>query len=329
MIKKAIGGKKKWVVLLICAVPGFIVGWYVVIRLLSPWNTVTIITFQDDFLPDRSHHLQELRVGCYNIAVGRGGKFGAMNWEGGDRDTKIDRVRQIGQLLKTAQLDVVVLNEVDFSSFWSGHIDQAQLIAREAGYPYLVEQRNIDVAIPFCRIQSGNAILSRYPIIKARFVDFPNPSRLQELLGGDTKYGVVCTLELPQDEQIRVFAVHLTVHGEAFRVASVRKILEVYQESEIPLIALGDFNAAPTGYPQFYEDSEGNNAIDLLMQSQQFSTSPSGLPANPHDFTFPSEHPDRVIDWIFVSPPWQLTQKRVLTSDLSDHLPVIARLTKR
>jgi endonuclease/exonuclease/phosphatase family metal-dependent hydrolase len=319
--------KGKWILILIGAVLGIIFGWYLVVRLLSPWNAVKVITLNEEQISDHTIATQELRVGCYNIASGRGGRFGAINWDGGNRTTKIERVKQMGALLKEAQLDIVVLNEVDFSSFWSGHFDQAKVIAQEAGYSYLVEQRNIDAAIPFCSIRLGNAVLSRYPIAEARFVKFPNPSRIWELFGGDTKYGLVCTINLPHEEQVRVFAVHLTVHGEALRVESVRKILEVQQESDIPLIVMGDFNAAPTEYPHFYADEAGNNAIDVLLASKQLTTLPLG-PLDPKDFTFPSENPDRVIDWIFVSPPWQLTEKKVLLSDLSDHLPVIARLTR-
>lgn len=319
--------KGKWIFILIGVVVVFIVGWYLVVRILSPWNAVKVITLNEEQKSNQPRELQELHVGCYNIASGRGGKFGAMNWEGGDRAAKIERVKQMGQMLKEAQLGIVVLNEVDFSSFWSGHFDQAEVIAQEADFPYLVEQRNVDAAIPFCSIRLGNAVLSRYPIAEARFVKFPNRSRIWELFGGDTKYGVVCTINLPHGEQIRVFAVHLTVHGEALRVESVRKILEIQQENDIPLIAMGDFNAAPTEYPHFYADEAGNNAIDVLLASKQMTTLPLG-PLNPKDFTFPSENPDRVIDWIFVSPPWQFTEKKVLLSDLSDHLPVIARLTR-
>lgn len=307
---------------------GFIIGWYGVVRLLSPWNAVKMLTFEEFQAAHSGRAVTELRVGCYNIASGRGGAFGAMNWEGGDRQVKIERVKTIGRFLHDANLDIVVLNEVDFSSFWSGHVNHARILAQEVGYPYLVEQRNVDAAIPFLRVQFGNAVLSRYPITDATFVPFPNPF-MWDILGGDTKYGVVCTVALPGGDQIRVFPVHLTIHGEGLRVASVRKILEIADSSTIPLVALGDFNAAPTGYPQYYADEHGENAIDVLLASQRFETRPIGFPLNPHDYTFPSEAPDRVIDWIFVSPPWQYTEKIVMKSALSDHLPVVARLTRQ
>ena len=135
----------KWIAVIVLVFIGFTIGWYLVVRLASPWNAVKLITLNEKSPLNQADVKQELRVGCYNIAHGRGGRLGTKNWEGGDRATKIDRVKQIGRMLKDAQMDIVVLNEVDFSSFWSGHFDQAKVIAQEAGYPYLAEQRNVVV----------------------------------------------------------------------------------------------------------------------------------------------------------------------------------------
>jgi endonuclease/exonuclease/phosphatase family metal-dependent hydrolase len=318
----------KWIAVIILVFIGFTIGWYLVVRLASPWNAVKLITLNEKFSSNQADVKQELRVGCYNIAHGRGGRLSTKSWEGGDRATKIHRVKQIGRILKDAQIDIVVLNEVDFSSFWSGHFDQARVIAQEAGYSYFAEQRNVDIAIPFCSIRFGNAILSRYPISEAKFIKFPNPSRIQELFGGDTKYGLLCTIDLPGGDSIRVFAVHLTVHSEALRAECARIILRIQAESDIPLIAMGDFNSTPIGYPDSRSDKSGNNAIDLLFKSSLFATIPMGIPPNSKDFTFPSEKPSLVIDWIFVSSPWKITEKEVLSSELSDHLPVVARLSR-
>lgn len=318
----------KWIAVIVLVFIGFTIGWYLVVRLTSPWNAVKLIRLNEKSPSNQADVKQELRVGCYNIAHGRGGRLGAQYWEGGDRATKIERVKQIGRMFKDAQLDIVVLNEVDFSSFWSGHFDQAKVIAREAGYSYLVEQRNVDIAIPFCSIRFGNVILSRYPISEARFIKFPNPSRIQELFGGDTKYGLLCTVNLPGGNKVRVFAVHLTVHNEALRAECARIILRIQAESDIPLIAMGDFNSTPIGYPDSRSDESGNNAIDLLFKSSLFATIPMGTPPNSRDFTFPSEQPSLVIDWIFVSSPWKIMEKKVLSSPLSDHLPVTAQLSR-
>ena len=45
-------------------------------------------------------------------------------------------------------------------------------------------------------------------------------------------------------------------------------------------------------------------------------------------FTFPSEKPDRVIDWVLFPPDWYLVEGFVAESSLSDHLPVAAFVSR-
>ena len=320
---------RRYAVLGILALIGVVIGWYGIVRLLSPWTVVKNITLEHDTSAVTTYSAHMLRVGCYNIAHGRGGRFGASEWQGGNRADKLERLKHIAHLFKAAQLDIVVLNEVDFSSVWSGHVDQAKRIAQDAGYPYLVEQRNMDVALPFASVRFGNAILSKYPISESRLIDFPSGySRWLEYAVGGIKEGLVCTVQLPDGSRIRVVAVHLAPESEAIRVQSARIILKIQQASDIPLIALGDFNAAPTGSPEGYVNDSGENTIDLLLASTQLTTQPLGIPIDPRDFTFPSEHSNQAIDWIFISPPWQFVEKVVLSSDLSDHRPVTALLRR-
>lgn len=321
--------RRKRVLFAALVLTGVVLGWYAVARLISPWTIIKSMTLAEAATAPPAGADGTLRVGCYNIAHGRGGRLGARNWAGGDRAAKLERLHQIASLLQDAELDLVVLNEVDFASFWSGHVDQARVIAAEAGYPYLLEQRNVDVAIPFCSIRSGNAVLSKYPLTEAELLDYPNGSRLAEIFIGGIKEGLLFTVELPDASRVRVVAVHLSHTSAAVRVASARMILDAQREATTPFIALGDFNSTPSGFPLSETDADGNNAIDLLLASKKLATLPLRLPADPSEFTFPAQHPDQIIDWIFVSAPWRLSDKHVLSSDLSDHLPVIAELTRQ
>jgi endonuclease/exonuclease/phosphatase family metal-dependent hydrolase len=308
---------------------GFVLGWFAVVRLSSPWTVVKSLTLSQEPVETPQKPNTVLRVGCYNIAHGRGGQLGATNWDGGSRTNKITRLKQIGQLLRDAQLEIVVLNEVDFSSIWSGHLDQATLIAKEGGYPYVLEQRNLNMAIPFVSVRFGNAILSKYPITDFTFLDYPNPSEVIEVFSGGYKEGVVATVTLPDTSQIRVAAIHLCVSSEPIRVASARMLLDVQRQSSVPMILMGDFNTVLTGNPHPHPDKREQNAIELLLDSPQITTKLPGLPIPPEFFTFPSEQPARVIDWIFVSSAWQIQDVRVIQTPLSDHLPVTAILTNR
>lgn len=312
---------------IVAIIVGIPVGWFGVVLVLRPWNAVKILDLPHNTNASHRDDFHTLRVGCYNIAHGRGRQLGVSNWEGSWRE-KRERVTQIGRFLKAEDLDIVVLNEVDFSSVWSGHVNQARLIAAEANYPYLVEQRNIDVAIPFLSFRFGNAILSKYPILDAIFLNYPKVPTLSQMRVDGIKKGVAATIVLPNEANIRVVGVHLSVNSEPVRMTSAQMILDLQHGSPLPMIAMGDFNTAPRGYPQYYADDEGRNSVELFIDSPLLTTHLPPLPLRQEDLTFPAEHPDRVLDWIFVSPSWHLREKRVIVSDLSDHFPVIAELTQ-
>ena len=136
-------------------------GPYLVSRMVANQNRIR--SFEFDVGQPRSAS-PALRVVSFNLAHGRGPTDD--NWEEPGMD-KWDRIQKIAKLLKTLDADVVVLNEVDFNSSWSGGQDQAAAIATEAEYPYLVEQRNLDFRVLHRRWNFGNAILSKSPIHSA------------------------------------------------------------------------------------------------------------------------------------------------------------------
>jgi hypothetical protein len=132
------------------------IGPYLVSRVRSPGRQIRLSTTatQSEVL---AKTVSNIRVLSYNIAHGRGATDD--NWEETAAD-KRKRIDQIAQLITTTDADVVVLNEVDFCSTWSGHQNQAEAIARATGYPYWVEQRNLDFRFIYGSWKFGNAVLA-------------------------------------------------------------------------------------------------------------------------------------------------------------------------
>lgn len=83
---------------------------------------------------------------------------------GVDRRFRLDRVVEI---LRAHDADVALLQEVDDGVPRSDHLNLAQEIAREAGYPHYAVGHN--VRLP--RGRYGNATLSRFPILRERNID--------------------------------------------------------------------------------------------------------------------------------------------------------------
>ncbi len=312
--------KLKWRILLLLAVVcSPLPGCYTISRIASPWKAITVFADAgaNDLIPGAE--VSRLRIGAYNIAHGRGS--GSNNWAGGDEAERLARLRKIAGFLRDANLDVVVLNEVDFDSSWSFRVNQAEFLACEAGFPFRTEQRNIDVEVPFFSWRFGNAVLSKYPISAAQLVEYPAYSQWEAVLGGK-KNGLLCTIDVSPQRQVRVMAVHLSHRSEAVRIQSAQKIQREERRSDTPFIAAGDFNSTPVDFPHAKTDQNGQTALSLLLEENRFATLPTQAPAA-NEYTFPSTNPARVIDWILVSEPGRLISKEIYPVEFSDHRPVV------
>ena len=262
---------------------------------------------------------RELSIVSFNIAHGRG--TASSNWtESGE--PKRQRIGDIAAELKRIDADIVILNEVDFNSTWSGGQNQAAAIATAAGYRYRAEQRNLDFGFIYGSFQFGNAILSRYPITSAQAIDFPPEKNWEDWLVG-CKRGALATVKLTANKTIRVGAVHLEHRSEIVRTAGAEKLLKLCDDKATgQLILAGDFNSTPSGFPN--SNQRAANALDLIFESKAFHCYPESNP-QPDDYTFSTMQPQSVIDWIMVArqaneqQETPFTKYSVLNTTLSDH----------
>jgi endonuclease/exonuclease/phosphatase family metal-dependent hydrolase len=318
-MKFPIWPKKRWLRTLLILV-ALVLLPYGFSRVASLWRYVVVRsanTSIDGVAPSRK---AQLRVACYNIAHGRGTV--ASNWEGGSQEERATRLGQIADVLRDIDADIVVLNEVDFDCSWSHGINQARDLAEKAGYPYWVEQRNLDFRILVWKWRFGNAVLSKYPITAARAVPLPGDSRWKTVLAGK-KRGVLCDV-LVGDQRIQVIGAHLSHRSESVRVKSAAMMAKIAGKSRYPTIVAGDLNSTPPGFPHSARDANGNNALDALDRSQYFVRSPQMPPIAASAMTFSSFQPRMVIDWILIPRDWTFLRYSVESTELSDHRPVWA-----
>jgi len=284
-------------------------------RLLSPWRMVTRHALPEPSTP-RPDSVPSLRLASYNIAHGRGDGHYARNWTGESRAQRLHRLDEIAQLLRTADADVVVLNEVDFDSSWSRGINQARELAERAGYRYWVEERNLDFRVLFWKWRFGNAVLSKHPIKNPRVIDLPAYSRLESLLVGK-KRGVVCDVEVG-GRTVRIAGVHLCHRSEKVRAESAALLAAMAAESAHPFFVVGDLNSTPPEFKEGNGSTETVNAIRVLDTCERFQRRPVSKPVLT-EMTFHSATPRAVIDWILIPRDWEFRNYAVLPSNLSDH----------
>lgn len=292
---------------------------YLFSRLMSPFRLVAVHS-EPTSSPPPSHG-KTFRVAAYNIAHGRG--TAASNSEGGTQAERERRLSEIANLLKKIDAEVVILNEVDFDSSWSHGINQAEFLARAAGYPFRVEQRNLDLRFLWMTWRFGNSILSRYPLTDTQLIELPAYSFWESLLVGK-KQAISSVIHL-NGRPVRIIGAHLSHRSTSLRVESARSIMKQIQTLDTPTILAGDMNSMP---PPFMESQAKTNltAMQVFEASRQFSFPPVSIPFPPAEMTFHSEAPKWMIDWILIPENWSFYSFAVDPSTLSDHRLIYADL---
>lgn len=145
----------------------------------------------------------------------------------------------------------------------------------------------------------GNAVLSR-----------PRPARVQ-------RWGLPSGLERRALLQARFstagvsfcfFNTHLGLRT-AERLAQIRVVAERVRRAGLPVILAGDLNAGP-------ESEE----LRLLQEAGLEHCLP------PEVLTFPCDRPHCRLDYLLVSPLFQVERAFIVETEVSDHLPVVADL---
>ncbi|MDV3347543.1 endonuclease/exonuclease/phosphatase family protein [Leptothoe sp. LEGE 181152] len=238
--------------------------------------------------------------------------------------------------LRSLNPDIIAFQEIDIASKRSYNVNQLDALANALGlanaglainwnknyvpFPYW------PISAHFGKIVSGQAVLSRYPIVEN------NRIVLEKVASRPFFYNAVYLDRLAQVTQVDINGralIVINVHLEAFdnptrfnQTHTVRQMAETYAK-EYPVLLVGDFNSAVN------RPEEGERSIEVLAESGAFS---SALPREqwPDQPTFPSEPPEHKLDYLFYTPESiELTATRVIpeVGTASDHLPLMMTFT--
>lgn len=247
--------------------------------------------------PIRSR-VREVRVFAFNIAK-------CFFHEGGitfaSTSTIHDRLDKIATVIERERSDLVFLSEVVLEA-GPAPIDQVESLARKGKFACFAASENYSFGLPWYRIRSGNALLSRFPC---------RPIEVMQLDGGRPFWA-------PTNNR-RVLWCDIEINGERLLTGSIRNDsfdLENnrVQTSELlayvadrPALLAGDFNAEPS-----------TDSMSMFRESGRFSGALDGEP------TFPAHAPTRRIDYILAPSSWKLLEQRVVDTGISDHLAVVS-----
>ncbi len=231
-----------------------------------------------------------LRVLTYNIHHG----------EGIDRQLDLERLVRV---IVSVAPDVVALQEVEQRTRRTGMVDQPAELAR------LTKMRVVFGGnIPFEGGEYGNAVLSRYPILR-------HQNHLLPCLDDGEQRGVL-EVEIAWPNAgvpLRLLATHLDHRAnDRERVASARRINEILGDrDDAGTVLAGDLNDLP-------------DSATLIELARRWTR--SNVEVEP---TIPVERPTRQIDYVLYAPAdrWRVIETQVLLEAVaSDHRAVLAVL---
>ena len=233
-----------------------------------------------------------VRILAYNVKHGLG------------MDGQVD-LERIASVIRSLEPDIVTLQEIDSVTTRTGLEDQAARLGELTGMRAL-----FGGFMDYRGGRYGMAMLSRYPVVEWENHRLPD--------GAEPRSALAARVELlrpgyGQAPQVVVVGVHLYANAEE-RLAQAARLLELFADEEAPVILAGDFNSIP--------DSKVIRLLEDVGGWQR--------PAKEGQaFTFPSEIPDREIDFIMFRPGnrFVVREHRVVPETLaSDHRPVLLEL---
>jgi endonuclease/exonuclease/phosphatase family metal-dependent hydrolase len=290
----------------------------------------------------------QLRVWSWNIHYGAGATARA------GRATAAAETRAhldaIAAALRSHEVDVVLLQEVDRAGRRAHGIDQLQHLraASGLGWAAFVETWRAGwVPYPFTapstqigEVHSGIAVLSRFPLAGLARHALPQIPSRPAVLNRLSLHRALLDVELDigAGRRVRVFNAHLESADRPNREQQAALVAARLRTATGPLLFGGDINAPPPEAPQQggfsdepNEDHAGETTVPTLRAVPGLLPvlDPAAFAAAPAAFaTYPAEAPSRRIDELFVGGGLRVLSTRVpvVAPAASDHRPVEAVL---
>ena len=223
--------------------------------------------------------------------------------EGVDKVLDLDRIARV---IRSVEPDLVALQEVDRQATRTKAIDQPAELARLTGLAVVFGPN-----IPLEGGDYGNAVLSRWPIVRSDNHTLPN-------VDAGEQRGVLEVHVVPtgRTEPIVLWATHFDHRpNDAERRASAQAIENrVAKQPTQPALLVGDLNDVPA------------SPTLTALAARWTRSNAEILP------TIPVGKPARQIDYVLVRPAdrWRAVETRVLDEAVaSDHRPLFAVLELR
>lgn len=291
---------------------------------------------------------KDLKAMSWNIAWAHGTGSEGKDYTPRPKEHYLKSLESMAQTIKAEEADIVFLQEVDFDSTKSHSVDQLKYLADELGFyaAYSVSWAIRYLPFPywpmknhFGKIVSGGAILSRYPLknCSSVFYDKPkaNPWWYNHLYL--FRYSQYCEIEFEGKSWV-IINNHLEAFDKKARQEQAKELVAKVKSLTNVLLIGGDFNTTPhvaskkssfQGYDK--DDYEKDSTYELLSSLSDFRDALE-ISSYQNDeaewFTFPSNDPDRKLDYLFSHQTLRVKGFKRINNMSSDHLPIVGEFEK-
>ncbi len=207
----------------------------------------------------------------------------------------------IADAIKQCAPDIVGLNEMRDKGERDDYEAQVSFLMEKTGMQYGYFAKAID-----CRGNNpyGNGFLSKHPIKKVQTIMIPDP----EVKTFQRHYETRCVLKAELENGLVILVTHFGLNPDEQENA-VKTVIEQLESEKC--ILMGDFNMLPD-----------NNILMPIRERMRDTADCFQAPL----YSFPSDKPERKIDYIFVSPDIEVLEADIPPIVASDHRPHTAKI---
>ncbi|MBN2240455.1 MAG: endonuclease/exonuclease/phosphatase family protein [Dehalococcoidales bacterium] len=208
----------------------------------------------------------------------------------------------LAQEIENENPDIVALQEISRGWLIGGRVDMLDWLSKRLGMPCIFGPTEGELW--------GNAVLSRFPVTES--VNYKLPP---EILFLERGY-LVTKIDIGNNETITFIATHLhhLTEDSEVRQDQVPVLLEGWDNTPFTVIT-GDMNARPdTPEIALFRDA---GLTDIMADV---------IP--PEGYTFISTDPYERIDYIWITPDLVAANAHVISTQASDHMPIVVELSR-
>lgn len=273
---------------------------------------------------------EELKVITYNIGYASG-KLNNKAAQFNELEIR-KNLAEMAQALRDLDADVIFLQEVDFNSARTFGINQAQYFADALAMPYsasvILWSHNYlpwpywPPSINYGRIVSGQAVLSKHPILKQEIIPFAKPLHYAFWFRWFYPERALQKLEIQIGEaKISAYNIHFEAKHAAARLEQAKILVEkINTDPAQNKIVAGDFNSV--SFPALKETDKTPEAFDYILAHTQLKNAEASPFVLSNRNTASQWQPFQKIDHILTSPNFELQSMGNRVCEGSDHLPI-------